>query len=55
MVLPRDFWQLATPSKPHPHWKTTHIGPLGFNDKPKFTTLKSEPHTYYKRTNIEEF
>jgi hypothetical protein len=24
MVLPRDFWQLATPSKPHPHWKRTH-------------------------------
>jgi hypothetical protein len=33
-----------------------HIGPpLGFNDKPKFTTSKSEPHTYYKRTTLKSF
>jgi hypothetical protein len=32
-----------------------HIGPPGFNDKPKFTTLKSEPHTTRGLLTLKSF
>jgi hypothetical protein len=32
-----------------------HLGPLGFNDKPKFTTLKSEPHTTRGLLTLKSF